>query len=65
MTGQDKSNPCHGCDERTPTCHGVCTEYLEARDIKQQNAKHVRALNIASIESGSGWSYDWRGKQRK
>ena len=20
-------NPCHGCDRRTITCHGVCKEY--------------------------------------
>ena len=21
--------PCHGCDRRTVTCHGVCREYQE------------------------------------
>lgn len=41
MKGPLKDKPCHGCTERTPTCHGNCKEYLEA--IQRQTEKRRAA----------------------
>lgn len=36
-------NPCHGCQERTATCHGTCRRYAtyaeRCEEIRQARAK--------------------------
>ena len=31
-----KKCPCHGCDRRTVTCHGVCREYQEWKTEREK-----------------------------
>ena len=40
-----KKWPCYGCVENTPTCHSVCSRYLD------EKAKHDRAADAARRES--------------
>lgn len=35
-------NPCKNCNQRTPTCHGVCEDYLEWKRANDKTSKKIR-----------------------
>ena len=35
-------NPCKNCHQRTPTCHGVCEDYLEWKRANDKTNKKIR-----------------------
>jgi hypothetical protein len=43
-------SPCHYCDKRTPTCHGVCEDYKNFADERQKlNIRNTQARTKSSI----------------
>ena len=43
-------NPCHHCDHRTITCHGVCKEYKDWQAYNERRNEWLRSHRPAPPE---------------
>ena len=42
--------PCHGCNIRSPTCHGTCEKYKAfAAEIEQRREKRLMEHNATGL----------------
>lgn len=57
-------NPCYGCKERTPDCHGWCEKYLATR---AENDKKIqeRIDRNASRDLHLNYLHDRRVRQKR
>ena len=54
-------SPCHGCGERTATCHAGCGKYKVYRD---QMDERSRTINEASLADKTIYRYNVRQKTK-
>ncbi len=58
--------PCHGCHERTLTCHGFCQQYkIYKAELEKWNELRWQAEQSGRVESLSRWRYLRKEMRRK